>query len=126
MSLRAWARWFTGIALILVLLFASWPGSALGTTVPDAPTPDGSEDRDGSELASELPPPDFPSANLEGYSFDLRYSLQAELDGVPREAAVYELLREEPTVQSVQEIADKLKLDAKVEDRGDGGAATPS
>lgn len=108
------------IVLVLSLLITGVPGTAYGTTVPDQPTPDGSDRGDDSELASELPPPDFPSANLEGYTFDLRYSLQAELDSVPREAAVYELLREEPTVESVQEIADNLDLEAEVEDRGDG------
>jgi hypothetical protein len=113
-------RSFTWIALAISLLLGSLPGTAYGTTVPEEPTPDGSEREGSSELASELPPPDFPTANLEGYTFDLRYSLQAELDGVPREAAVYELLREEPTTDSVQAVADKLGIDADVEDRGDG------
>jgi len=108
------------IALALALLVAALPGTAYGTTVPDAPTPDGTEGDDGSELATELPPPDFPTANLEGYTFDLRYSLQAELDGVPREAAVYELLREEPTAETVQKMADRLKIGGQVEERGDG------
>jgi hypothetical protein len=67
-----------------------------------------------------MPPPDFPTANVEGYTFDLKYALSAELDKVPREASVYELLREEPTVKGVQKIADDLGLDADVEDRGDG------
>jgi hypothetical protein len=113
---RSLIRSFTWIALAIALL----PGTAYGTIVPDEPTPDGSEREGSSVRASELPPPDFPTANLEGYTFDLRYSLQAELDGVPREAAVYELLREEPTTDSVQAVADKLGIDADVEDRGDG------
>lgn len=110
------------LALAIVSLFQlAGPTSTFGTTVPVTPTPDGSsEDGNNSELSPELPPPDFPSANVEGYTFDLRYSLSAELDGVPREAVVYELLRKEPTVDSVQKIADKLGIEAKVEDRGDG------
>ena len=111
---------FASIVVMLGLVLVFLPRAAFATTVPEQPTPDASEGDEGSELSSELPPPDFPSANLEGYTFDLRYSLQAELDGVPREAAVYELLREEPTVESVQEMADQLGLDADVEDRGDG------
>lgn len=112
---------FAWLALALALLVSSLPVATYATIVPDPPTPDAAEEEaDGSELASELPPPDFPSANLEGYTFDLDYSLQAELDGVPREAAVFELLREEPTVESVQEIADELGLEAEVEDSGDG------
>ena len=46
--------------------------------------------------------------------------LSAELDGVPREAAVYELLRDEPTVETVTEIAEKLGIEGDVEDQGDG------
>lgn len=110
------------LALSVLLVFQlSGPAPTLGTTVPVTPTPgEPADEGSDSELAPELPPPDFPSTNVEGYTFDLRYSLSAELDGVPREAAVYELLREEPTVESVQKIADKLGIDAEVEDRGDG------
>jgi hypothetical protein len=111
--------WLSLIALMAMQLMG--PTATLGTTVPVTPTPDGApEEGSDSELSPELPPPDFPTTNVEGYTFDLRYSLSAELDGVPREASVYELLREEPTVKSVQKIADKLGIDAKVEDRGDG------
>jgi hypothetical protein len=111
-----------GIALTVVFMFQLVvPSITFGTTVPVTPTPDGSQDGGSdSELSPELPPPDFPSTNVEGYTFDLRYALSAELDGVPREASVYELLRDEPTVKSVQAIADKLGIDADVEDRGDG------
>jgi hypothetical protein len=111
--------WFV-VAIVLAFELAG-PGSALGTTVPETPTPDGSDATGSdSELSPELPPPDFPTANLEGYTFDLRYALSAELDRVPREAAVYELLRDEPTVKSVQKLADRLEIDAEVEDQEDG------
>lgn len=109
----------TALALVAPL---GAPFSARATTVPETPTPDGSDGGNGSdsELTPELPPPDLPTANLEGYTFDLRYALSAELDKVPREASVYELLRDEPTIESVQEIADDLGIDAEVEDQGDG------
>ena len=111
--------WFALIALVSFQLIG--PAITLGTTVPVTPTPDGTAEGDSdSELAPELPPPDFPTTNVEGYSVDLRYALSAELDGVPREASVYELLLDEPTVKSVQAIADKLGIGAEVEDRGDG------
>lgn len=117
-------RLFACLCLVVVAATAvqlSSPAITSGTTVPETPTPDGStEDGSDSELSPELPPPDFPTANVEGYTFDLRYALSAELDKVPREAAVYELLRDEPTVKSVQKIADNLGIDAEVEDRGDG------
>lgn len=116
----AGAVWLA-LALLVVAQLAG-PSSTFGTTVPKSPTPngDGGGDGSGSELAPELPPPDFPTANLEGYTFDLRYALGAELDGVPREAAVYELLRAEPTLDGVQEIAENLGIDGEVEDGGDG------
>jgi hypothetical protein len=111
--------WVALVALLAFQLVA--PAHTSGTTVPVTPTPDGSDNKgSNSELAPELPPPDFPTANVEGYTFDLRYSLSAELDKVPREAAVYELLRDEPTVENVQKIADKLGIDGRAEDRGDG------
>ena len=110
------------VALVALLAFQlAGPAHTYGTTVPVTPTPDGSDNKGSkSELSPELPPPDFPTANVEGYTFDLRYALSAELDKVPREAAVYELLRDEPTVAGVQKIADKLGIDGKAEDRGDG------
>ncbi len=110
------------VLAVLVLSQFAGPAHTYGTVVPESPTPDdsGGDGGSDSELASELPPPDFPTANLEGYTFDLRYALSAELDGVPKEAAVYELLRDEPTLESVQEIADNLGIDGEVDDQGDG------
>ena len=109
------------VVLTILVLQLGIPSAVLGTTVPVTPTPDGSDSGGSdSELAPELPPPDFPSTNVEGYTFDLRYALSAELDGVPREAAVYELLRDEPTVESVTEIAERLGIEGDVEDQGDG------
>ena len=110
------------VLAVLVLSQFAGPAHTYGTVVPESPTPDdsGGENGSDSELASELPPPDFPTANLEGYTFDLRYALSAELDGVPKEAAVYELLRNEPTQQSVETIAENLEIDGDVKDQGDG------
>jgi hypothetical protein len=96
------------------------PSITTATTVPETPVAGDGNDDSGSELSPELPPPDFPTANLEGFTFDLRYALSAELDGVPREAAVYELLRKEPTIESVQEIAENVGINGDVEDQGDG------
>ena len=99
------------VALILTL-------SAVGTAgAQDTPTPTPASD---SELSSELPPPDLPTSNVEGYTFDIRSSLRADLEGVAREAAVYELVREEPTAESVRTLADALGVEGDIEDRGDG------
>ena len=84
--------------------------------VAETPTPASGD----SELSAELPPPDLPTSNVEGYTFDLQVSLRADLEGVAKEAAVYELVREEPTIESVEQLATDLGIDGSVEDRGDG------
>ena len=70
------AFWVALLALIAFQL--AGPSATYGTTVPVTPTPDGTDNKGSdSELSPELPPPDFPSANVEGYTFDLRYALSA-------------------------------------------------
>lgn len=101
------------LAIVMALLLTT---SAVGTVqAQDTPTP-----VSDSELSSELPPPDLPTSNVEGYTFDIRSSLRADLEGVAREAAVYELVRDEPTAASVEALAGALGVDGDVEDRGDG------
>lgn len=100
------------LAIAVVMVLASPVGGAYAQT----PTPMAGD----TELSSELPPPDLPTSNIEGFTFDLDVSLRADLEGVAREAAVYELLRKEPTAESVQELADRLEIEGTVEDRGDG------
>ena len=74
----------------------------------------------GSELAPELPPPDLPTANLQGYRFRLEATLVADLDAVPREALVYQLERTPPTAEDVERLAERLGIEAPVEERGEG------
>ena len=114
-----WVALIALIALIAFQLACPYPPMALPFPSPRLRMEQNNKGSN-SELSPELPPPDFPSANVEGYTFDLRYALSAELDKVPREAAVYELLRKAQTVHSVQKIADTLGIKGKVEDRGDG------
>lgn len=98
------------------------PHSAFGTTVPTPPASDDSDDSgsgDG-EVAPELPAPDLPTGSAEGYTFDLRYALSADLEGLPRESSVYQLLRDEPTQDSVEALASKIGITGDVTDRGDG------
>ncbi len=90
-----------------------------GTTVPLSPTSEATASS-GGEVTVELPPPDLPSANRQGYTFDLRTTLKADLGAVPREAPVYELRRETPTAAEAQALADKLGIGATAQDRGDG------
>jgi hypothetical protein len=95
------------------------PSPASGTTVPLSPTAEASAPA-GGEVTVELPPPDLPSANRQGYTFDLKTTLKADLGNVPREAPVYELRREAPTAEQAQAMADKLGIGAAAQDRGDG------
>jgi hypothetical protein len=96
---------------------------AYGTTVPSTPTPKTSDDNgggSGGEIAPELPAPDLPTGSAEGYTFDLKYALGADLEGLPRESSVYQLLREEPSEKSVAKLAKKVGITGDVQDRGDG------
>lgn len=102
--------------LISLVIFLSLLLGSVGGALAEKPTPASGD----SELSSELPPPDLPTSNVEGFTFDLQVSLRADLEGVANEAAVYELVREEPTVESVQALAAGLGIDGEVEDRGDG------
>ncbi len=92
------------------------PGANAGTSGQDCPpaaVPTG-------EITEQLPPPDMPSANEEGYTFDLGATLTADFDAVPSEAPVYALERPEPTKNDTRALAERLKIDGEVEDRGNG------
>lgn len=114
---------------LFALLVASIAGSlaagtstAAFTTVPLSPTAE-SGDSGGdakSEVTTELPPPDLPTTNEQGYTYDLKVSLKADLDAVAKEAAVYELRRNKATLEETQKMADRLEIGAKATDRGDG------
>ena len=109
--LSSWQRsaWLA-LTLLLTLM------QNVATVGAETPTPGSG----ASELSAELPPPDLPTSNVEGYTFDLQVSLRADLEGVAKEAAVYELVREEPTVESVERLASDIGVGGSVEDRGDG------
>jgi hypothetical protein len=95
------------------------PHTALGTTEPPSATPTGDGDARG-EVTSELPPPDIPTSNQQGYTFNLKSALRADLDALPKEATVYELIKSNPTLEEAQTIADRLKIGAKAKDNGNG------
>ena len=88
--------------------------------MPLSPTAEPGGDDASGEVTVELPPPDLPTSNEQGYTFDLDVSLNADLDAVAREAAVYELRRPEVTIDDAQELADRLQIGAEASDRGDG------
>ena len=92
------------------------PGANAGTSdqgCPPAAVPTG-------EITEQLPPPDMPSANEGGYTFDLEATLTADFDAVPTEAPVYALERPVPTKNATRALAERLKIEGEVEDRGNG------
>jgi hypothetical protein len=107
------------VAFLMTMLWA--PSPASGTIVPETPTPAPNSEGSASELAKELPPPDLPTTNQQGYTFDLKASLKVDLDSIDTEAPVYRFTRDPLSEQEAQKLADRLKIDAKVEKRGDGG-----
>ena len=59
------------------------PGTALGTTEPPSANPTVDGEAQG-EVTAELPPPDIPTSNQQGYTFNLKSSLRADLDALPK------------------------------------------
>jgi hypothetical protein len=107
--------------LVVALLFAGTGGSALATLVAKTPTPGGAAPSTATdEVTTTLPPPDIPTTNQQGYTFDLKTSLKVDLESVAKESPVYKLNKTTPTAKSAQKIVDALKINAKVDDRGDG------
>ncbi|MGH2533860.1 MAG: hypothetical protein ACRDJW_16330 [Thermomicrobiales bacterium] len=114
------------ITLLVVLIVGSvaWTPTASGTTVPETPSPEADEDGEAStEVVAELPPPDLPTTNEQGYTFQLQPSLNVDLDTVDQEAPIYELERQPMSLQGAQQLADRLRIYSRVEDRGDGSFA---
>jgi hypothetical protein len=123
MTVKNMTSWhpIRGMALIglmaIVLSMGSGPLLAQeATPEPDQPPATGAE----SELASELPPPDLPSSNPQGYTFDIDSSTTIDLNALPREAVVYELVWREASERRAERIAENLGLDGEVVDRGNG------
>ena len=115
------ARRIAAALLLSVVLLAGPGGVVFATTVPLTPTPvpsAGSKATD--EVTTTLPPPDIPTTNQQGYTFDLKTSLKVDLDSVAKEAPVYKLNKSAPSKKSAQKVADALKIDSTVADRGDG------
>ncbi|MGH2560679.1 MAG: hypothetical protein ACRDJH_16565 [Thermomicrobiales bacterium] len=112
------------LMMALVVVAFAWTPAARGTTVPETPSPEAGEDGGAStEVVAELPPPDLPTTNEQGYTFQLLPSLNVDLDTVDQEAPIYELVRKPMSLQGAQQLADRLRIYARVEDRGDGGFA---
>ncbi len=105
--------------LLFALLALAIAAAGSGTLAQDA-TPDATNEAASSELTSELPPPDLPSSNQQGYQFQIDSDSKIDLDAVPREASVYKLNWKEPTQARTERIAENLGIEGKVNDRGNG------
>jgi hypothetical protein len=121
---RRGLRFAGAVVTLLLIAFVVLQTSSpvLGTTVPVDATPTDSADgtpEPSGEVAEQLPPPDLPTTSEQGFTFDLRATLKADVDNVPTEASVYELEREMMSESEAQELADKLKIGGELEERGD-------
>ncbi len=110
------ARHLRVLFALLALMIAA---AGSGTRAQDA-TPDATNEAASSELTSELPPPDLPSSNQQGYQFQIDSDSKIDLDAVPREASVYKLNWKEPTQARTERIAENLGIEGEVNDRGNG------
>src|SRR5690606_5762817 len=103
------------IALLALAIAVAGSG-----TLAQAATPASTDDASSSELTSELPPPDLPTSNQQGYQFQIESDSRIDLDAVPREAPVYQLNWKEPTRARTERIAENLGIEGEVNDRGNG------
>lgn len=114
-NVKHWLR------LCFALLALAIAVAGNGTLAQDAtPEPANDQQPGSSELTAELPPPDLPSSNQQGYQFQIDSSSKIDLDAVPREAPIYRLNWKAPTERRIQRIAEKLGIKGDVNDRGDG------
>jgi hypothetical protein len=104
---------------LIALLALAIAVAGNGTLAQDA-TPESTDDAASSELTSELPPPDLPSSNQQGYQFEIESDSKIDLDAVPQEAPVYKLDWKEPTQDRTERIAENLGIEGEVNDRGNG------
>ena len=122
LALSAWWEAATTAALAQVCPTPA-AGDPTATAASAEPTSDPDDscpvDPSSGELGAELPPPDLPSTNPQGYSFDLRASLNIGFSGVPKQASIYELRRTPLDRSAVEDLAASLGVSGEVEDRGD-------
>jgi len=74
--------------------------------------------RPHSEVAREIPPPDLPSTNEQGYGFELTATLAASFGAVPKQAPIYEMTRGKPTRADVEALARRIGITGSIEDQG--------
>jgi hypothetical protein len=71
-----------------------------------------------SELAPEIPPPDLPSTNEQGYAFELNATLATSLGTVPSQAPIYEMTRAAAARGEVEALAKRVGITGPVDNQG--------
>jgi hypothetical protein len=111
------------LVIVALVIGIAAPIAAIAVTAQDKSTPESEEEVSSSaetELATELPPPDLPSSNQQGYTFQFEATTTIDLDALPREAVVYELVWREASAARAERIAENLSIEGEVNDRGNG------
>ncbi len=106
--------------VMLAAILAMTGSSAMVLAQESTPASEDAPDASQSELASEIPPPDLPTSNVQGYTFELDSTTTVDLAAVPREAVVYQLVWREPSAERAARIAGNLGIEGEVNDRGNG------
>jgi hypothetical protein len=111
------------LVIVAILIGMIAPILPAAVVAQDKSTPVSEDETTGSaesELASELPPPDLPSSNQQGYTFQFDSTTTIDLNALPREAVVYELVWREASARRAERIAENLGIEGEVNDRGNG------
>ena len=124
------------IGTLLFVLFAlalviptSVPAFTIVPATPGAEITDEQPEDTTGEIAPELPAPDLPTLNAQGWSFDLDSNLNMDLSTVPTQTAVYIIRREVTTLETAEKLVESLGIDADLVDAAaapfDSGADLP-
>ncbi len=114
------------IGTLLLVLFAlalvvptSVPAFTIVPATPGAEITDEQPEDTTGEIAPELPAPDLPTLNAQGWSFDLDSNLNMDLSTVPTQTAVYIIRREVTTLETAEKLVESLGIDADLVEQGD-------
>lgn len=108
------------LALVLMLgMPASVPAATIVPATPGAEVTDENPEDTTTEIAPELPAPDLPTLNAQGWSFDLDSNLNMDLSTVPTQTAVYIIRREVTTLETAERLVESLGIDAELVEQGD-------
>lgn len=114
------------LGTLLLMLFAfmlivpaSAPAATIVPATPGAEVTDEEPEDTTSEIAPELPAPDLPTLNAQGWSFDLDVTLNMDLTSVPTQTAVYIIRRDVTTIETAERLVDSLEIDAELVEQGD-------